>query len=209
MNNLVYNLAKDMYSATSRDKFQAIALSIRELIAERWIRTQQRYYDVDVKRVYYLSLEFLLGRLLQNYALNIGLADEYSKAVNALGISYEDAAELEWDAGLGNGGLGRLAACFLDSLATLQYPGYGYGIRYEYGIFQQRIKDGFQVEAPDNWLRYGNPWEFPRPELLYPVRFAGRVDNSSGRKKIGTDWIGGEEVMCNMIIPFLVLKMKL
>ncbi|MGD9577354.1 MAG: glycogen/starch/alpha-glucan phosphorylase [Syntrophorhabdus sp.] len=195
MNNLVYNLAKDMYSATSRDKFQAIALSIRELIAERWIRTQQRYYDVDVKRVYYLSLEFLLGRLLQNYALNIGLADEYSKAVNALGISYEDAAELEWDAGLGNGGLGRLAACFLDSLATLQYPGYGYGIRYEYGIFQQRIKDGFQVEAPDNWLRYGNPWEFPRPELLYPVRFAGRVDNSSGRKKIGTDWIGGEEVM--------------
>lgn len=195
MTNLVYNLAKDMYSATSRDKFQAIALSIRELIAERWIRTQQRYYDVDVKRVYYLSLEFLLGRLLQNYALNIGLADEYSKAVNALGISYEDAAELEWDAGLGNGGLGRLAACFLDSLATLQYPGYGYGIRYEYGIFQQRIKDGFQVEAPDNWLRYGNPWEFPRPELLYPVRFAGRVDNSSGRKKIGTDWIGGEEVM--------------
>ncbi len=195
MNNLVYNLAKDMYSATSRDKFQAIALSIRELIAERWIRTQQRYYDVDVKRVYYLSLEFLLGRLLQNYALNIGLADEYSKAVNALGISYEDAAELEWDAGLGNGGLGRLAACFLDSLATLQYPGYGYGIRYEYGIFQQRIKDGFQVEAPDNWLRYGNPWEFPRPELLYPVRFAGRVDNSSGRKKIGADWIGGEEVM--------------
>lgn len=195
MNNLVYNLAKDMYSATSRDKFQAIALSIRELIAERWIRTQQRYYDVDAKRVYYLSLEFLLGRLLQNYALNIGLADEYSRAVNTLGISYEDAAELEWDAGLGNGGLGRLAACFLDSLATLQYPGYGYGIRYEYGIFQQRIKDGFQVEAPDNWLRYGNPWEFPRPELLYPVRFAGKVDNSSGRKKIGTDWIGGEEVM--------------
>lgn len=195
MNNLVYNLAKDMYSATSRDKFQAIALSIRELISERWIRTQQRYYDVDAKRVYYLSLEFLLGRLLQNYALNIGLADEYSKAVNALGISYEDAAELEWDAGLGNGGLGRLAACFLDSLANLQYPGYGYGIRYEYGIFQQRIKDGFQVEAPDNWLRYGNPWEFPRPELLYSVRFAGKVDNSSGRKKIGTDWIGGDEVM--------------
>jgi len=194
-NNLVYNLAKDMYSATSRDKFQAIALSIRELISERWIRTQQRYYDVDAKRIYYLSLEFLLGRLLQNYALNIGLTDEYSKAVNALGISYEDAAELEWDAGLGNGGLGRLAACFLDSLATLQFPGYGYGIRYEYGIFQQRIKDGFQIEGPDNWLRYGNPWEFPRPELLYPVRFAGKVDNSSGRKKIGTEWIGGEEVM--------------
>jgi starch phosphorylase len=194
-NHLTYNLAKDMYSATSRDKFQAIALSVRELIAERWIRTQQRYYDVDAKRVYYLSLEFLLGRLLQNYAINIGLSDEYAKSVNALGITYEDASELEWDAGLGNGGLGRLAACFLDSLATLQFPGYGYGIRYEYGIFLQRIKDGFQIEAPDNWLRYGNPWEFPRPELLYLVRFAGKVDDSAGSAKFGTKWIGGEEVM--------------
>ena len=195
INNLTYNLAKDMYSATSRDKFQAIALSVKESISERWIKTQQRYYDVDAKRIYYLSLEFLLGRLLQNYALNIGLNEEYAKSVSVLGISYEDASELEWDAGLGNGGLGRLAACFLDSLASLQYPGYGYGIRYEYGIFQQRIKDGFQVEAPDNWLRYGNPWEFPRPELLYSVRFAGKVDNSTGKTKIGTNWIGGEEVM--------------
>jgi starch phosphorylase len=195
MNNLTYHLAKDMYSATSRDKFQAIALSVRELISEKWIRTQQRYYDVDAKRVYYLSLEFLLGRLLQNYALNIGLAEDYAKSVSALGISYEDASELEWDAGLGNGGLGRLAACFLDSLATLQYPGYGYGIRYEYGIFLQRIKDGFQVETPDNWLRYGNPWEFPRPELLYPVRFGGKVDDTTSKAKFSTNWIGGEDVM--------------
>jgi starch phosphorylase len=194
-NHLTYNLAKDMYSATQRDKFQAIALSVRELISERWIRTQQRYYDVDAKRVYYLSLEFLLGRLLQNYAINLGLADEYSKSVSALGITYEDAIELEWDAGLGNGGLGRLAACYLDSLATLRLPGYGYGIRYEYGIFQQRIKDGFQVEAPDNWLRYGNPWEFPRPELLYLVRFAGKVDETVGSGKFGTKWVGGDEVM--------------
>ncbi len=194
-NHLTYNLAKDMYSATQRDKFQAIALSVRELISERWIRTQQRYYDVDAKRVYYLSLEFLLGRLLQNYAINLGLADEYAKSVSALGITYEDAIELEWDAGLGNGGLGRLAACYLDSLATLQLPGYGYGIRYEYGIFQQRIKDGFQVEAPDNWLRYGNPWEFPRPELLYLVRFAGKVDDAVGSGKFGTKWVGGDEVM--------------
>ena len=195
MNHLTYNLAKDMYSATPRDKFQAIALSVRELISERWIKTQQRYYDVDTKRVYYMSLEFLLGRLLQNYAINIGLADEYAKSVSALGITYEDASELEWDAGLGNGGLGRLAACYLDSLATLQLPGYGYGIRYEYGIFLQRIKDGFQIEAPDNWLRYGNPWEFPRPELLYLVRFNGKVDESVGGGKLGTKWIGGEEVM--------------
>ena len=194
-NHLTYNLAKDMYSATQRDKFQAIALSVRELISERWIRTQQRYYDVDAKRVYYLSLEFLLGRLLQNYAINLGLADEYSKSVSALGITYEDAIELEWDAGLGNGGLGRLAACYLDSLATLRLPGYGYGIRYEYGIFLQRIKDGFQVEAADNWLRYGNPWEFPRPELLYLVRFGGKVDDTVGSGKFGTKWIGGDEVM--------------
>jgi starch phosphorylase len=184
-----------MYSATPRDKFQAIALSVREFISERWIKTQQRYYDVDAKRVYYMSLEFLLGRLLQNYAINIGLTDEYAKAVSALGITYEDASELEWDAGLGNGGLGRLAACYLDSLATLQFPGYGYGIRYEYGIFLQRIKDGFQIEAPDNWLRYGNPWEFPRPEIIYLVRFSGKVDDSVGGGKLGTKWIGGEEVM--------------
>lgn len=193
---LTYDLAKDMYSATARDKFQALALSVRELISERWIRTQQRYYDVDAKRVYYLSLEFLLGRLLQNYVINLGLSGEYGRAAHVLGITWEDAAELEWDAGLGNGGLGRLAACFLDSLATLQYPGYGYGIRYEYGIFQQRIKDGFQIEAPDNWLRYGNPWEFPRPELLYLVRFHGRVDDRAGRVgKFGTKWVGGDEVM--------------
>ena len=175
LDNLTYNLAKDMYSATPRDKFNSVVLSVREMIVKNWINTQQRYYDVNAKRIYYLSLEFLLGRLLRNYVINLGLSDEYGKAVDVLGLSYEDALEHEWDAGLGNGGLGRLAACFLDSLATLQYPGYGYGIRYEYGIFQQKIKDGFQVEIPDNWLRYGNPWEFPRPELLYSVRFYGKI----------------------------------
>ena len=196
LNNLTYGLAKDMYSATSRDKFNSLVLSVRDLSVERWIKTQQRYYDVDAKRVYYLSLEFLLGRLLRNYILNLGLSDEYSKAVDALGIDYEDALEHEWDAGLGNGGLGRLAACFLDSLATLQYPAYGYGIRYEYGIFFQRIKDGFQVEAPDNWLRYGNPWELPRPEILYPVRFYGEVETvTSSAGKFRMKWIGGDEVM--------------
>jgi glycogen phosphorylase len=196
LDNLTYGLAKDMYSATSRDKFDSLVLSVRDLLVERWISTQQRYYDVDTKRVYYLSLEFLLGRLLRNYILNLGLSDEYSKAIDALGIAYEDALDHEWDAGLGNGGLGRLAACYLDSLATLQYPAYGYGIRYEYGIFFQRIKDGFQVEAPDNWLRYGNPWELPRPELLYPVRLYGEVETiTSSNKKFSMKWVGGEEVM--------------
>jgi len=196
LNNLTYNLAKDMYSATTRDKFNSVVLSAREPLVEHWINTQQRYYDVNAKRVYYLSLEFLLGRLLSSYVLNLGLSDEYSKAVDILGLSYEDALEHELDAGLGNGGLGRLAACFLDSLATLQYPGYGYGIRYEYGIFYQKIKDGFQIEVPDNWLRYGNPWEFPRPELLYPVRFYGKIEAiTGGSGKFQMKWIGGDEVM--------------
>ncbi len=194
--HLTFSLAKDMYSATSRDKYNVLALSVRDFLLSNWIKTQQQYYKVSAKRVYYLSLEFLLGRLLRNYIINLGLSDEYRNAVDAIGISYEDALEHEWDAGLGNGGLGRLAACFLDSLATLQYPAYGYGIRYEYGIFTQRIQDGFQVESPDNWLRYGNPWELPRPELLYPIFFYGKVDTISGsNEKLTMKWIGGEEVM--------------
>ena len=196
VHHLTYDLGKDMYSATPRDKFHSIVLSVRDPLVKRWIKTQQRYYDVDAKRVYYLSLEFLLGRLLRNYVLNLGLLDEYGKTVDLLGLSFEDSLEYEWDAGLGNGGLGRLAACYIDSLATLQYPAYGYGIRYEYGIFFQRIMDGFQVEVPDNWLRYGNPWEFPRPELLYHVRFYGKVNTLTQRSgKYKMEWIDGDEVM--------------
>ncbi len=192
LNHLTYSLSKDMYSATERDKYNAIVLSVRTQLVKRWIKTQQYYYKVDAKRLYYLSLEFLLGRLLKNYLINLNLVDEYRKDVDVLAITLEDALEYEWDAGLGNGGLGRLAACFLDSMATLQYPCYGYGIRYEYGIFTQKIKDGYQTEAPDNWLRYGNPWEFARPELLYPVHFYGRVDVHSGGK---TQWVDTDEIM--------------
>lgn len=196
IDHLIHELAKDMYSATPKDKLQAAALSIRHALSEKWIKTQQQYYYANAKRIYYLSLEFLLGRLLANYAMNLGISDEFSKAINILGLSYEDLLEHEFDAGLGNGGLGRLAACFLDSLATLQYPAYGYGIRYEYGIFTQRIQNGYQVEAPDNWLRYGNPWEFPRPELLYPVKFYGRVETVDGdNRRLRMDWVGGEDVM--------------
>lgn len=192
INHLTYSLSKDMYSATERDKYNAIVLSVRTQLVKKWIKTQQYYYKVDTKRLYYLSLEFLLGRLLKNYLINVNLVDEYKEAVDVLAISLEDALEYEWDAGLGNGGLGRLAACFLDSMATLQYPCYGYGIRYEYGIFTQKIKDGCQTEAPDNWLRYGNPWEFARPELLYPVHFHGRVEVHSGGK---TEWVDTDEIM--------------
>ncbi|MBI5640299.1 MAG: glycogen/starch/alpha-glucan phosphorylase [Nitrospirae bacterium] len=197
LDHLICDLAKDKYSATDRDKFHSVVLSVREHLVERWINTQQTYYNVDAKRIYYLSLEFLMGRLLRNYVLNIGFSDEYKQAVeDVFGMAYEDLVEQEWDAGLGNGGLGRLAACFLDSMATLQYPGYGYGIRYEYGIFSQKIKDGYQVESPDNWLRYGNSWEFPRPELLYPVRFYGRVNTiSGGDNRFRMEWVDSDIVM--------------
>lgn len=196
LNHLTYSLAKDMYSATSRDKFNAVVLSLRDHIIKHWIKTQQHYYNVNTKRVYYLSLEFMLGRLLRNYYLNLGLPDELRKAVEILGLSFEEASEHEWDAGLGNGGLGRLAACFLDSIATLQYPGYGYGIRYEYGIFTQKIRDGYQFESPDNWLRYGNLWEFPRPEYLYPVYFYGRVNCiTGGNGKFRMEWVDADKVM--------------
>ena len=194
--HLTFSFVKDSYSATSRDKYNSLVLSVRDFLADRWIKTQQEYYAVSAKRVYYLSLEFLMGRLLRNYVLNLGLSDEYAKAIKGLGISYENALEHEWDAGLGNGGLGRLAACFLDSLATIQYPAYGYGIRYEYGIFLQRIQNGYQVEAPDNWLRYGNLWELPRPELLYTIRFHGKVEAAHNSDEMSAmKWIGGDEVM--------------
>jgi glycogen phosphorylase len=196
LNHLTFNLSKDKYSATPKDKFNAVVLSVRANMIKDWINTQQQYYRADTKRVYYLSLEFLLGRLLNSYLLNLDLCDHYREAVDVLDVSFEDVLEHEWDAALGNGGLGRLAACFLDSMATLGYPCYGYGIRYEYGIFSQRIKDGYQFEAPDNWLRYGNFWEFPRSELLYPVRFYGQVKtfgSAGGRAR--SAWIDAEEIL--------------
>jgi glycogen phosphorylase len=195
LDHLVYSFAKDKFSATPRDKFNAVVMSVRENLVEQWMNTQQQYYYNDVKRVYYLSLEFLLGRLLRSYIINLDLPEDYSKAVDVLGLTYEEILEHEWDAGLGNGGLGRLAACFLDSLATLQYPAYGYGIRYEYGIFKQKVRNGYQMEAPDNWLRYGNPWEFPRSEVIYPVHFYGRVNTTmGGDAKFRMEWVDADEV---------------
>jgi starch phosphorylase len=196
MDSLVYGLAKDLYSATPRDKYEATVLTVRRYLTEKWIETQQRYYHIDAKRVYYLSLEFLLGRLLRNYIINLDLPPEFQHAVEIFGLTFEDILEQEWDAGLGHGGLGRLAACFLDSLATLGYPAYGYGIRYEYGIFTQNIRDGYQIESPDSWLRYGNPWEFPRPENLYLIKFYGRVRTiTEGGGRFRKEWVDAEEVM--------------
>lgn len=196
VNHLHYTLAKDKYSATEQDFYEAVALSVRDHMVGQWIQTQQRYYKEDAKRVYYLSMEFLMGRTLSAALINLDLYDAVEEAVKHLGQDLGELIELEPDAGLGNGGLGRLAACFLDSMATLGIPGYGYGIRYEYGIFHQKIENGYQVEKPDNWLRYGNVWEIPRPEFLYPVKFGGKVleyVDSSGRLK--HEWIDYEEVM--------------
>ena len=196
VDHLEFSLAKDEYSATEHDRFTALALTVRDRLIERWIETQQAYYTQDVKRVYYLSLEFLMGRALGNSLINLGIYDEMKEALEGLGYDLEELRGVEADAGLGNGGLGRLAACFLDSMATQELPAYGYGLRYEYGLFNQRIYDGFQVEAPDNWLRYGNPWEIGRPEYLYTVDFYGRVHHhtdSQGRTR--GEWIDTEKVM--------------
>jgi starch phosphorylase len=173
---MMYSVAKDHYTATDFNVYQALAYAVRDRLMERWFRTQSAYYQADAKRVYYLSLEFLLGRLLVQNVINLGALDAYTDAMLQLGYDLEALQEREWDAGLGNGGLGRLAACIMDSAATLGLPFYGYGIRYEYGIFQQRFENGFQMEAPDHWLRYGNPWEIPRPDVIFPVRFYGRVE---------------------------------
>ncbi len=174
---LLYTLSKDKYSATARDYFLSTAYAVKDHLVARWIKTQQEYYYQDVKRVYYLSMEFLMGRMLGNNLINLGLYDTCMKSLREAGLELEELSELETDAGLGNGGLGRLAACFLDSIATLDLSGYGYGIRYEYGIFYQRIQNGYQVETPDNWLRYTNPWEIARPEFLYPVSFYGEIQH--------------------------------
>jgi glycogen phosphorylase len=194
-NPLLYSLAKDQYSATARDRFMSLALTVRDRLIERWIATQQRYYRRDAKRVYYLSAEFLMGRALANNLLNLGLYDTAREAMRMMGLEVSDLLEQEVDAGLGNGGLGRLAACFLDSMATLDIPGYGYGIRYEFGMFDQEIKEGWQIEKPDEWLRFGNPWEMPRPEYWVPVGFGGHTEEHSDHGRLKVHWAPEEQVI--------------
>ncbi len=196
LKQLEYTLGKDGYSATINDLYLALAYSIRDLLVERWRDTQQMYYKHNSKRVYYLSMEFMVGRFLGNSLINLELMDTWVEVLQELGLDYTELVELEGDSGLGNGGLGRLAACFLDSMATMSIPGYGYGIRYEYGIFHQRIVDGAQVEVPDNWLRYGDPWEFGRPENLHLVKFYGNVVTKRDENGIEVRrWIDTEDVM--------------
>ncbi len=195
-NHLEYSLSKDRYTATMRDLYHSLALSIRDRMIEQWIKTQQHYYDNDVKRVYYLSAEYLMGRALMNNLINLEMYEEGKKAVEGLELDLGDLMEQEPDAGLGNGGLGRLAACFLDSMAAQEIPAYGYGIRYEFGIFEQVIRDLGQVELPDTWLKHGNPWEIERPEYSFTVKFYGKTRETTwpdGSPR--TEWVDTHDVL--------------
>ena len=198
--HLKYSLADDHLSATKRDLYTSLALSVRDRLIKKWLFSQHSYYESDAKRVYYLSMEFLIGRLLNHNLINLGFHDEFSQALDELGYNMGDLEEMEIEAGLGNGGLGRLASCFMESLATLGVPVWGYGIRYEFGIFFQKIINGYQVETADNWLRGGSPWEIPRPRFLYPVQFEGRVETSLNEKgETEHKWVDTSQVMA---MPF-------
>ena len=200
LNNLEYRLAKDRYSATHYDEFLSVAYAVTERLVERWILTQQTYHKLRHKRVYYLSMEFLLGRSLSNSLINLGLYDTCKQAMTEIGMDLGEVTEREVDAGLGNGGLGRLAACFLDSMATLGIPAHGYGIRYDFGLFNQHVLNGQQVETPDKWLALPNPWEIERPEFAFTIRFGGRTEqcpDAAGHAHCR--WVGGDEVKA---VPF-------
>ncbi len=169
------SIGRNYESSTNRDYFRALAYTVRDRLIDCWVTTQEHYYRTNPKRVYYLSLEFLMGRTLGNALISMNLYDVAKEAMQSLNINLETIFDIEEDAGLGNGGLGRLAACFLDSMATLQLPAQGYGIRYEYGMFKQHIKNYKQKESPDNWLRYGNPWEIARGDDRFIVPFEGHT----------------------------------
>ncbi|NJD91822.1 MAG: glycogen/starch/alpha-glucan phosphorylase, partial [Geobacter sp.] len=191
-----HSLGRDKYCRSAQYHYIALALTVRDRLMERWKQTRYAYEESDCKRAYYLSLEFLMGRSLGNAALNLGLTDKISDALHSLGLEMEDLVDAEQDAGLGNGGLGRLAACFLDSCATLQLPVVGYGIRYEYGMFRQRIENGRQVEEPDHWLRGSNPWELPRPEYRQKVHYGGRSEFFRDEEgKITVRWVDTHDVL--------------
>ncbi|SOC36881.1 glycogen phosphorylase [Rhizobium subbaraonis] len=173
---LKYRIGKDPKVAKPHDWLTAAILVVRDRITDKWMDSTRRTYATGAKRVYYLSLEFLIGRLMRDAMTNIGLMDEMREALASLGVDIDIIAELEPDAALGNGGLGRLAACFIESMATTDVPAYGYGIRYVHGLFRQQIADGWQVELPETWLAHGNPWEFERRESSYEIGFGGAVE---------------------------------
>jgi starch phosphorylase len=177
---LTYAVGKDAGHAQDHDWYVATALAVRDQAVDRWIQTTRQVYASGQKRVYYLSLEFLIGRLLGAYLCNLQLDEVCRAALAGLDVDLDRIKELEPDAALGNGGLGRLAACFMESMATVGVAGFGYGIRYQHGLFRQLFHDGWQVEQPEDWLAFGNPWEFERPEVAYEVGFGGTVERAVG-----------------------------
>ncbi len=177
---LTYSVGRDPIVASERDWFVATALAVRDRIVERWVPATRAAYTQGRKRVYYLSLEFLIGRLLFDSLNNLNLVDQVRIALAELDVDFDRLRELEPDAALGNGGLGRLAACYMDSLAALSIPAHGYGIRYDHGMFRQVIRDGRQQDYPESWLSFGNPWEFPRPDLSHLIGFGGTVELITG-----------------------------
>jgi len=194
--NLYYIQGKNEFLATPYDYYMALAYTVRDRLLHRWINTATTYLQKEVKTVYYLSAEFLMGRQLSNNLLNLNMYDRVCQALEESGLKLDDLMALEPEPGLGNGGLGRLAACFLDSLATLEIPAVGYGIRYEFGIFDQRIEEGAQVEHPDKWLRFGNPWEIRRPELTVVVKFGGHTEGYHDEKgQYRVRWIPDRKVL--------------
>ena len=192
--HLRYTLAKGDMRATERDEYTAFAIAVRDRLVERWISTQEEYSRQNTKRVYYLSLEFLIGRLLGNNVINLKADQLCRDALKGFGINWNDLRDFETDAGLGNGGLGRLAACYLDSMSTLELAGMGYGLRYDYGIFRQKIVNGCQVEEPDHWLKNGYPWEMARPEYAQTVGFGGHVECRTEKGRQQWRWVPSETV---------------
>jgi glycogen phosphorylase len=196
LDHLLYTTMKAPSSATMLDVYKATSHAIRDRLVQRWIRTQRQYTEHDVKRVYYLSAEFLMGRFLGHNIISLGLYDMARQLLDGYGVDLHAVLEQEHDPGLGNGGLGRLAACFLDSMATMGLPGYGYGIRYEYGIFMQELHDGYQVERGDAWLVQGTPWEIPRHEYTVTVPMYGRVEERMDEDGVlRVKWVDTEKVL--------------
>src|SRR5256886_3392793 len=181
-------------TAPRHDWYKAAALALRDRIVHRWLSTEKQSYDAGSKRVYYLSLEFLIGRLFTDALTHLGLVRVFEGGLGGLGVHLAELRKCEPDAALGNGGLGRLAACFMESMATLAIPAIGYGIRYDFGLFRQIIAQGWQQEYPDEWLSYGNPWEFQRPEVVYHVHFGGGVENVETKGRERAVWHPAETV---------------
>ena len=192
---------KNIEEANQQEVFQAVSYAVKDIITDKWIATHKQYEKDDPKMVYYMSMEFLMGRALGNNMINLCAYDEIKEALDELGLDINVIEDQEPDAALGNGGLGRLAACFMDSLATLEYPAYGCGIRYKYGMFKQEIKDGYQVEVPDNWLKDGNPFEIKRSEYRYEVKFGGYV-RSYRDEKTGRDMFVQEDYRSVIAVPY-------